>query len=204
MKPKVKLPAAAIVAAGCITAASAGQAGPLTISDVEAPAVNCVFNTTGAPSCTVVVNDSVGSFTPPGDSGNARLQSRTYPGQASAPAHGAMAYLYRVDLTDVKGLTAANCVTKLALTFGPVVKLPYSPKGSFDVFVVTKGGLGSVALSSADQVGSAILFTFSSPVCPGATSYFFGLASKTTKPVAGKAEVFFSLGGSTTTADRVP
>jgi hypothetical protein len=72
------------------------------------------------------------------------------------------------------------------------------------VYVVTSGGLGSVGLSSANQVGSAITFTFAQPVCPGATSYFFGLASKNLSPVAHTAKVFFSLGGSATTADRVP
>jgi hypothetical protein len=151
-----------------------------------------------------VVNDSIGVFTPPGDLGAARLQSRTYPGTAPAPAAGAMAYVYRVDLTAVKGVTAANCVTKLALKFGPVVKLPYSASGTADVFVVTTGGLGSVKIASADQVGGTITFTFASPICPGATSYFFGLASKSAKPVADKATVSFSLGGSTKTGDRVP
>jgi len=205
MTAKIKASAVTIVAAGSIIAAAAAQAGPLTIIDVAAPAVNCVFNTTGAPNCTVTVNDSVGTFTPPGDSGNARLQSRTFPGQTLAPAHGATAYLYRVDLTEVKGVTAANCVTKLVLDFGRVLPLPYSPKGRFGVFVVTSGGLGSIGLSSADQdqFGNVTTFTFSSPVCPGATSYFFGLASESV-PVAGTAHVFFSLGGSTTTADRVP
>jgi hypothetical protein len=151
-----------------------------------------------------VVNDSIGVFTPPGDIGVARLQSRTYPGTAPAPAAGAMAYVYRVDLTAVKGVTAANCVTKLALRFGPVVKLPYSASGAADVFVVTTGGLGSVKIASADHVGGTITFTFAAPVCPGDTSYFFGLASKSVKPVAGKATVSFSLGGSTKTGDRVP
>jgi hypothetical protein len=168
-----------------------------------------VFDTTPIPNapppaCQVVVQDSIGTFTRPGDSGDARLQARTYPGKAPAPAAGAMAYVYRVDLTNVRGATAANCVATLALDFGPVVKLPYSAKGKFDVFVVTAGGLGSVELAAANQVGNTITFTFAQPVCPGATSYFFGLASKKAKPVAGTATVSFSLGGSATTADRVP
>lgn len=172
---------------------------PLTIINVGAPAVNCVFDT----SCTVTVTDSIGNFTPPGDSGTARLQSRTYSGAAPAPAAGYMGYDYRVDLTAVKGITAANCVTKLRVDFGPVKKLPYSPKGLFDVFVITSGGLGSVGLSSADQTGNFITFTFSAPVCPGATSYFFGLAAKG-GPVPGEARVYFSLGGGAVTDDRVP
>jgi hypothetical protein len=203
MTTKIAVRVASILA-GCFAAVAAAQAAPLSIVNVGAPAVNCVFNTAGAPACSVVVNDSVGTFTPPGDSGEARLQSRTYPGTAPAPAAGDMAYVYRVDLTAVKGATAANCVTTLALDFGPVVKLPYAPKGKFDVFVVTAGGLGSVKLAAADQAGKTVTFTFEQPVCPGATSYFFGLASKTVKPVAGTATVSFSLGGSATTADRVP
>jgi hypothetical protein len=196
-------------AAGCLAAASAAQAAPLSIVNVSAPGINCVFSPTKIPNmpppaCSVVVEDSVGTFTPPGDEGEARLQSRTYPGTKPAPAAGDMAHVYRVDLTSVKGLTAANCVTKLALDFGPVVKLPYGPGGKSDIFVVTVGGLGSIDLAAADQVGNTITFTFSQPVCPGATSYFFGLASKKIQPVAGTATVFYSLGGSATTADRVP
>lgn len=136
--------AATVVAVGCLSLQSAGAA-PLTVIDVGAPAVNCVFHT----SCSVVVDDSVGTFSLPGDSGAARLQSRTYPGTAPAPAAGDMAYVYRVDMTSMQGLTAVNCVTKMVLDFGHVVPLPYSPKGDFDVFVVTSGGLGTVGLSSA-------------------------------------------------------
>jgi hypothetical protein len=209
MTVKITMRVAVIAAAGLFGAASGAQAAPLSIVDVAAPAINCVFNTTPIPNalppaCQVVVNDSIGVFAPPGDIGAARLQSRTYPGTAPAPAAGDMAYVYRVDLTAVKGVTAANCVTKLALKFGPVVKLHYGPNGDSDIFVVTTGGLGSIKIASADQVGGTITFTFASPVCPGDTSYFFGLASKSVNPVAGKATVSFSLGGSTKTGDRVP
>ena len=61
------------VAFGLLLAPLAAQAGPLTIVNVNAPAINCVFN----PACTVVVTDSLGTFVPPGDAGIARLQSRT-------------------------------------------------------------------------------------------------------------------------------
>jgi hypothetical protein len=209
MTVKITIRIAVIAMTALFSVASGAQAAPLSVVDVAAPATNCVFNSTPIPNvpppaCQVVVNDSIGVFTPPGDIGVARLQSRTYPGTAPAPAAGDMAYVYRVDLTTVKGVTAANCVTKLALKFGPVVKLQYGPSGDSDIFVVTTGGLGSVKIASADQVGSTITFTFAQPVCPRATSYFFGLASKSVNPVAGKATVSFSLGGSTKTGDRVP
>src|SRR6202051_4652232 len=181
MTVKIIIRVALIAADGIFGAALDAQAAPLSVVDVAAPGINCVFNATPIPNvpppaCQVVVNDSIGVFTPPGDIGTGRLQSRTYPGTAPAPAPGAMAYVYRVDLTAVKGVTAANCVTRLALKFGPVVKLPYGASGAADVFVVTTGGLGSVKIGSADQVGGTITFTFASPVCPGDTSYFFGLA----------------------------
>jgi len=192
--------AAAIAVAGYVCVGSVAYAVPLSVIDVGAPAVNCVFHT----SCSVVVDDSVGTFNLPGDSGDGRLQSRTYPGTAPAPAAGDMAYVYRVDMTSMHGLTAVNCVTKMVLDFGHVVPLPYSPKGDFNVFVVTSGGLGTVGLSSALQSGNAIEFNFSKPVCPGETSYFFGLASKSLKPVPNKAELFRSLGGTVVTEARVP
>ena len=189
-----------LVVAAWFSLFSSAHAAPLSVTDVGAPAVNCVFHTT----CSVVVDDSVGTFGLPGDSGDARLQSRTYPGKAPAPGAGTMAYVYRMDLTSVKGLTAVNCVTKFVIDFGPVVKLPYHPGALFDVFVVTTGGLGTIGLSSADQVGAKIEFTFAKPVCPGQTSYFFGLASKSLVPKPGTAEVFRSLGGTVPTAVRIP
>jgi hypothetical protein len=71
------------------------------------------------------------------------------------------------------------------LDFGPLVQLQYNKVGPIDdVYVVTKGGLGSVGLLSADAMDNKITFVFSQPVCPassgnkGQTTYFFGLAAK--------------------------
>lgn len=200
MTTKTNWRAAALAAAAAIGFAASAQSAPLSIVDVGAPAVNCVFNS----ACKVVVDDSVGTFTPPGDAGQGRLQSRTYPGTVPAPAAGDMAYVYRVDLTSVQGLTAVNCVRKVLVSFSPVVPLPYAPGALFDVYVVTSGGLGSVGLASANKVGNDITFTFAAPVCPGATSYFFGLASKINMPVMTKAVLFYSLGGNATTEARTP
>ncbi len=65
-----------------------------------------------------------------------------------------------------------------------MTKLQYNTAGPLDdVFVVTKGGLGTVGLLAVDKTGDAITFTFNQPVCAGSapgkghTSYFFGLAS---------------------------
>jgi hypothetical protein len=169
----------------CLTAvlcslAGAAVAAPLTVVTVAAPDINCVFET----DCTVVVTDSIGTIPVPNATGTARLQSRTFAGMSGAPAAGKTAYEYRVDLTQATAVGDVACVTALDVDFGPVTKLQYNKVGpTEDVFVVTKGGLGSIGLASADQNGNVITFTFSQPVCaadtsgPGQTTFFFGLAS---------------------------
>src|SRR3954447_18839375 len=160
--------------------AGAACAAPLTVVTVAAPDINCVFET----DCTVVVTDSIGNIALPSITGTARLQSRTYSGQPGAPAAGKTGYEYRVDLTQATAIGDVACVTALDVDFGPVSKLQYNKIGPLDdVFVVTKGGLGSIGLASAEQNGNVITFTFSQPVCaadtsgPGRTTFFFGLAS---------------------------
>jgi len=198
------------VACALLLTPLAAEAGPLTVVDVSAPSINCVFN----PTCTVVVTDTVDTIAIPGVVGTARLQSRTYSGAPGAPAASLTGYEYRVDLTAAKALQKPNCVTKLIADIGPIASLPYSPTGApAQVFVVTGGGLGTIGLSSAIQSGKLIEFNFSKPVCPGLaaatavipgqTSFFFGFAAKTT-PMPSTAHLIFSMGGGTATADRVP
>jgi hypothetical protein len=162
--------------------AAPAHAAPLSFVNVSAPDINCVFNTT----CTEGVADSVGTIVvPPGLwSGMARLQSRTYPGAAGALGAGKTAYEYRVDLTQAVSDGEVPCVTDISIDFGPVTKLQFNKVGPIDdVFVVTKGGLGSIGLYAVEQNGNVVTFTFNQPVCAGPTpgsghtSYFFGLAS---------------------------
>jgi hypothetical protein len=170
------LPALTLAAA---LAAPLHAATPLNLVNVSAPAINCVFNT----SCTVTVND----FTSP-VWGQGFLQSRTYQAAPGSPAAGMWVYEYRIDLTRVVGLAAPRAVTSFAIDFGPAVNsVDFNGDGSGDqVFVVTGGGLGSVAPVSAEQTGRIITFTFSPPVVsgtsptpPGQTTFFFGLVSRT-------------------------
>ncbi len=115
------LPAIPIAAAAALSAPLPAHAADLTVVNVSAPAVNCVFNA----SCTVVVTDSVGTleYTPLGS--GAFLQSRTYPGQPGTPGAGTTAYEYRVDLTQATGYT--ECLAGVVVNFGPVVQLTYPP-----------------------------------------------------------------------------
>jgi hypothetical protein len=170
----------ALLAATLCSLTGVAAATPLTVVTVAAPDINCVFET----DCTVVVTDSVGTIALPGSTGTARLQSRTFAGMAGAPGAGKTAYEYRVDLTQATAIGDVSCVTGLSVDFGPVSKLQYNKVGPVDdVFVVTKGGLGTIGLASAEQNRNIISFTFSQPVCaadtsgPGKTTFFFGLAS---------------------------
>ena len=204
------------VACALLLTPLAAQAGPLTVVNVSAPSINCVFN----PTCTVTVTDTVGNFVPPGDGGAGMLQSRTYVGAPGAPAASLTAYVYRVDMTSATAPkpNVVNCVKQLILDIGPIAKLNYLPPSpthgpmGADVFVVTSGGLGTIGLSSAVQVGNMVTFTFTKPVCPkplivtavipGETSFFFGLAAKTA-PKPSIAKLIYST-GTATAAARVP
>ena len=94
--------AAAVLALGV----AAARAQPLTVAEVNAPAVNCVFH----PACTITVSDSVGFIPLPylAAPKTAFLQSRTFSGAAGTPAAGKAGYMYRISLTQAAG--SADCL----------------------------------------------------------------------------------------------
>src|SRR5262249_3056570 len=166
-------------AAALVLASLAAQAQPLTVVEVSAPAINCVFQ----PSCTIVVNDSVGYVPLPylATPKTAWLQSRTYTGAAGTPGANKTGYEYRLSLTEAAG--SADCLGGLVLNFGPVTKLPYKNNQLADVFVITAGGLGTIGIKSAVKSGDVIEFDFTKPLCLmggsniANTTFFFGLAA---------------------------
>ncbi len=119
------------VAAGAVAALALGmlaaRAQPLTVVEVNAPAVNCVFH----PACTITVSDSVGFIPLPylAAPNTAFLQSRTFSGAPGTPAAGKAGYMYRISLTQAAG--SADCLGGLVLNFGPALKLPYAPNKFF-------------------------------------------------------------------------
>ena len=174
-----------LVAAGIVVVAQGdAAAATLTVINVGAPKINCVFS----PTCSVLVNDSVGSLTYTPLGAGTFLQSRTYSGLGPTPGAGHTAYEYRIDLTQSANFT--DCIAGVVINFGPVAKLPYGANNALGhVFVVVQGGLGTVGIKSAEQDGAVITFTFEKYLCPGQTTYFFGLASLTA-PVATIATMF--------------
>ena len=186
------------VAAGAVAALALGvaaaRAQPLTVVEVNAPAVNCVFH----PACIITVSDTVGFIPLPflAAPNTAFLQSRTFSGVAGTPAAGRAGYMYRISLTQAAG--SGNCLGGLVLNFGPALKLPYAPDKLADVFVVTSGGLSSIGLKSAERFGAVIVFELAKPLCLDGgpnlanTTFFFGLAADT--PAMTTAAQIFSSG----------
>ena len=164
------------LAALCFLVAPLLGAQTLRVVNVQAPNVNFVFN----PSGTIVVQDLSSKIWT-----NGFLQSRNFQGAAGAPAKGLYAYLYRVDLRNEVGITAIPFITSLTLDFGPNVPLDFNgDRKPDDVFVITKGGMGTIGLASAVRSGNQVTFTFASPVSGGSapgkgrSSFFFGIVSK--------------------------
>jgi hypothetical protein len=139
--------------------------------------VNCVFSTT----CSVVVTDHVSPVL-----GNGFLQSRIHQGQPGSAAAGKWVYRYRIDLTQVAGITYPPSVDQVAIyNWGPLRQYDYNfdSVATDQVFVVTSGGAGTIGLSSSFLFSGWSYFNFSSPVFAGSypgngqSSYFFGLVS---------------------------
>ncbi len=183
--------AAAGAAAALLLTSLAARAQPLTVVEVNAPAVNCVFN----PTCTIVVSDTVGDIPLPylTTPKTAFLQSRSFTGEPGTPGAGKTGYMYRISLTEAAG--TADCLGGLVLNFGPVARLPYKDGQLADVFVITTGGLGTISVKSAEKFGDVIEFTLAKNLCLDGgpdiknTTFFFGLAADTV-PMATSAQIF--------------
>ena len=182
-------------------------AAPLNIVNVAFPDVNCKFDT----DCTIYVNDLAAHFSIGPTTGDAFLQSRSWPaGESGTSGAGLHPYLYRIDLRELVGLTAIPCAYQMQIDFGPVSQLDYDGDSTpDDVFVGTAGGLGTVAPSSADLTAGLLTFQFSPPICAGSSpgagdsSFFFGRASAKA-PVATSATLSETLGSSVTLEARAP
>lgn len=178
--------------AGVLPAMAPAMAAPLTIVEVAAPGINCIYD----PSCKITVTDSSGDIPVRGSAANGFLQSRTFVGAPAAPAAGKYGYEYRVSLTPAAAV-AAQCVAAVKISFGPIQKMQYKDDAApADVYVVTSGGVGTVGLASANQTGRDITFILARPVCasvaadPNATSYFFGLtAAGAPKPITAELQM---------------
>src|ERR1700712_1677138 len=99
----------------------AAQAQPLKVVEVNAPKVNCVFQT----DCNVPRTDSSSNILLPylAAPGTAWVQSRTFSGEAGAPGAGTTGYEYRLSMTEASG---SGCILGFNLNFGPHKQLPFA------------------------------------------------------------------------------
>src|SRR6201994_861161 len=178
------------IAIAALAIPCAAEAQLLKIVEVNAPKVNCVFQT----DCNIPVTDSSSNINLPylAAPGTAWVQSRTFAGEAGAPGAGTTGYEYRISMTQASG---TGCILGFNLNFGPHKPLPYANNILADVYVITTGGLGTIGLKSAERTGDVIEFTFASPVCADGppdnakTTFFFGLAA-TAPPMKVSASVY--------------
>ncbi|KUJ69079.1 hypothetical protein ACZ90_14660 [Streptomyces albus subsp. albus] len=154
---------------------------PRTV-DVSAPDINGIFD----PSGSVVVQDVASSINlDTGAAGSGFLQSRLFPrGVAGTVGAGRFAYLYRVDMRSVSGPLPTSAIRTLSLDVGPLARLNYDGSGGSEVFVVARGGLGTVRPVSIAQRSDRLTVDFGPQGVPagatpgnGQTSFFLGFAS---------------------------
>jgi hypothetical protein len=172
------------VAGFAISTLAAASYVPLSIAEVSAPAINCIFD----PACTIVVDDTASAIPFPGWPADAPffIQTRTYKGAPGSPAAGLYGYEYRVDLNHPEGMTGpAEGIFEVSLTFGPNVPMDFDGSGTLnDVYITTEGAVGDVA-PAVVRNGNRILFDFAAETVdmlvaalyPGSSSFFVGLVS---------------------------
>ena len=126
----------------------AAEAQLLKVVEVNAPKVNCVFQT----DCNIPVTDTTSNINLPflAAPGTAWVQSRTFAGEAGAPGAGTTGYEYRLSMTQASG---SGCILGFNLNFGPHKQLPYANNELADVYVITTGGVGTIGLKSAERNG---------------------------------------------------
>jgi hypothetical protein len=166
----------------------AAQALPIKWVPVRLPALNCVFNN----SCTISIVSVQSAPIPLAPRG--LLRSQTFKGAAlgagAPPGAGQWGYMYQVDMTNA--VPTAPCVISLQISqLVRVTPLPYAGPLLVDVFDISLGGgPGTIPLSMVDQNQNGwLLFTFANPVCPGRSSFYFGLASPAGPVPAGAGNV---------------
>jgi hypothetical protein len=139
--------------------------------------VQCIFS----PTCSVTVTDYVAQFPVSGGSGNGRLQSRIFQSQ-----DGRWVYEYRINMTQVAGLTYIPYADQLAIwQWGTLQQYDFDSNGTAtdQVFNITSGGTGTKAVTSAWLSGGYSYFDLNDPVAAGnyvgggESSYFFGMVS---------------------------
>ena len=178
------------------------QTVALDIAQVNGARINCLFSKQCALQDENHRADQSSAIPIPisGIQRKAILTSRTFVGGNGSPAAGLHAYQYRVEMKDAVASGDPICITDISVDFGQVTKLNYDRDVTReDVYVISRDEPANfIGLTSAQQNGEVITFTFAQPVCSGTgnqdggVSAFFGLASRN---IPRKTNVQVSVGG---------
>ncbi|MEM1194364.1 MAG: hypothetical protein AAGH42_13350 [Pseudomonadota bacterium] len=177
---------------GAITSAAPGQAQDraaiegrdLRLVEVRSPQINCVFDR----DCRITVQDFSEQFTLPFAGGIGFLQSRQFPvGEPGTRGEGLHAYLYRLDLTQMRNDQTARCIRSVRFDAPALAPLRYSNRRNArqaDLFYLANA-LGKVKPARVVRDGKAIEVRFGN-LCTagpnetnGSSSVFFGFAATT-------------------------
>jgi hypothetical protein len=154
-------------------------AGPLKMVDVSFPQFNCLFST----NCILSSIDSFANIKFIGASGNGVLTTRTWQGAPGTALAGKYAYGYRIDLTRVMASSTNTYIDTLKVDVGTLVPFTYMGISTNTVWLGATNGVGTVAPSSALQIGKSVTFHFNPPLHPaapgvrGVGTFYFGVVS---------------------------
>jgi hypothetical protein len=122
----------------------AAQAQVLTVVEVGAPAINCVFQT----DCNIPVSDTTGNIllrrSRPVPHGCSRVP---FAGEAGAPGAGTTGYEYRISMTQAAGMS--DCVISFTLNFGAAQAAALQEQPERRRLRGHDRGLGTISLSKA-------------------------------------------------------
>lgn len=167
-----------------VTLAMAAPAVAYNVVDTSSTTINCMFSPN--PDCSLLATDYVAQFTVPGGSGMGKLTSRI-----SQTVDGRWLYKYRIDMTNVHGITSVPYADQLGIfSWGTLQQYDFNADtiATDEVFNITIGGAGSKKVDWAWLSGGWSYFRVVYRVYAGTvtgtgeSSYFFGMVS-TQSPV---------------------
>ena len=170
----------------CFSCGQFGAAGAIQPSDPEprgrnlrmveigARAFNCLFDT----DCVITANDQTSAISFPGGRGRGFLQTRLIPrGARGTAGAGMFAYLYRIDLRNIQATRQLECIDKFTVPFSNLVALNTGNGQRPEVFIISRGGIGSVKPVRAIRTSNSVEFTFRGLCTGGGPNQITGLSS---------------------------
>jgi hypothetical protein len=165
-----------LVAALLVLVPAAVVAAPLKGVRANPETIGCVFD----PTCLITdVVDTTDTLDLPGATTGGLMQTRMFMGKPGSSAEGLHVYLYRIDLTNARGIQTTPMAQALTFDFGKPVPLDYDGDGMKDDYFTLEFATGVGGLSPDHGALSRYQATFIwyDGLPAGQTSMFIGMAS---------------------------